>query len=181
MSGTREGAMKSLSTLLLAAIIAFGGTIAGAPSEAQETMTKEKLAGAWRLVFFKATTGDKVSYPLGEQPGGYIEITPTRYWVMLTDPTRKAPAASTPTDAESISLMKSHVAYTGKYDVDPTQTPDGIKITIHVDAASNQALTGANRVFYLRVDGNKMRLKSPALVVPGGVTSVVEGEFVKAE
>jgi hypothetical protein len=175
--------MKLLSTTALAATIAFGGTIAGsAPSEAQETMTKEKLAGPWQLVSFKTTAGDKVSYPLGEHPGGYIEITPTRYWVMTIDSTRKAPAATTPTDAESISLMKSHVAYTGKYDVDPTQTPDGIKITIHVDAASNQALTGSNRVLYARVDGNKLKLKSPALVVgTSGVTSVVEIEYVKAE
>jgi hypothetical protein len=138
--------MNLLSTTALAAIIAFGGTmVESASSEAQEAMTKEKLVGPWRLVSFKATTGDKVTYPLGEHPGGYTEITPTRYWVMGIDPTRKAPAATTPTDAESISLMKSHVAYTGKYDVDSAQTPDGIKITIHVDAASNQALTGSNR------------------------------------
>jgi Lipocalin-like domain len=100
---------------------------------------------------------------------------------MAIDPTRKAPAAVTLTDAESISLMKSDVAYTGKYDVDPAQTPDGIKITIHVDAASNQALTGTNRVFYARLDGNKMTLKSPTLVVgTSGVTSVVEIEYVSA-
>ena len=148
-----------VSTSALAAIVAFG-TIAGlAPSEAQETMTKEKLAGPWRLVSFKATAGDKVSYPLGEHPVGYTEITPTRYWVMAIDPTRKAPAATTLTDAESILLMKSHVAYTGKYDVDPAQTPDGIKITIHVDAASNQALTGTNRVLYARLDANKMTVR----------------------
>jgi hypothetical protein len=145
-------------------------------------MTKEKLAGVWQLVSFKATAGDQVSYPLGEHPGGYVGISPTRYWVMLIDSTRKAPAAATLTDAESVSLMKSHVAYTGKYDVDPAQTPDGIKITIHVDAASNQALTGTNRVVYTRVDGNKMTQKSPALVVgTSGVTSVVQLEFVKAE
>src|SRR6516162_3628293 len=181
--GIREGPMKLLSTTALAAIIAFGGTIAGsASSEAQEAMTKEKLVGPWQLVSFKATAGDKVSYPLGEHPVGYTEITPTRYWVMAIDPTRKAPAATTLTDAESILLMKSHVAYTGKYDVDPAQTPDGIKITIHVDAASNQALTGSNRVLYARVDGNKMKVKSPVLVVgTSGVTSVVEIEYVKAE
>ena len=86
------------------------------------------------------------------------------------------------TDAESISLMKSHVAYTGKYDVDSAQTPDGTKITIHVDAASNQAFTGSNRIFYARIDGNKLRLKLPALVVgTSGVTSIVELEYVKAE
>jgi hypothetical protein len=169
--------------LLLAAIVAFATTIAGsALSEAQETITKEKLPGPWRLVSFKATVGDKVSYPLGEHPGGYIEITPTRYWLMAIDPTRKAPAAATLTDAESIALMKSHVAYTGKYDVDPAQTPDGIKITIHVDVASNQALTGTTRVFYARLDGNKMTLKSPTLVVgTSGVTSVVEIEYIKEE
>ena len=101
---------------------------------------------------------------------------------MAIDPTRKAPAATTPTDAESISLMKSHVAYTGKYDVDSAQTPDGTKITIHVDAASNQAFTGSNRIFYARIDGNKLRLKLPALVVgTSGVTSIVELEYVKAE
>jgi lipocalin-like protein len=97
-------------------------------------------------------------------------------------PLEKLQAAATLTDAESVSLMKSHVAYTGKYDVDLAQTPDGIKITIHVDAASNQALTGTNRVLYARVDGNKMTAKSPTLVVgTSGVTSVVELEYVKAE
>src|ERR1700732_3573359 len=174
--------MTLSSTSALAAIVAFGGIAGSAPTEAQETMTKEKLIGPWRLVSFKATAGDKVSYPLGEHPGGYIDITPTRYWVMAIDPTRKSPAAATLTDAESISLMKSQVAYTGKYDVDPVQTPDGIKITIHVDAASNQALTGNDRVLYARVDGNKLTLKSPALVVgTSGVKSVIQIEYVKAE
>src|SRR5215510_12861030 len=65
-----------------------------------------KILGPWQLVSFKATAGDKVSYPLGEHPGGYIEITPTRYWLMAIDPARKAPAAATLTDAESVSLMK---------------------------------------------------------------------------
>jgi hypothetical protein len=174
--------MKILSTSALVAIVALGAIVGSSPSEAQDTMTKEKLIGPWRLVSFKATAGDKVSYPLGEHPGGYIEITPTRYWVMLIDPTRKPPAAATLTDAEAISLMKSQVAYTGKYDVDPAHTPDGIKITIHVDAASNQALTGTNRVLYARVDGNKMSVKSPTLVVgTSGITSVVELEYAKAE
>jgi Lipocalin-like domain len=174
--------MKLLSTSALAAIVAFGTIAGSAPSEAQETMTKEKLLGPWQAVSFKATAGDKVSYPLGEHLGGYIEITPTRYWVMVVDATRKAPAAATLTDAESVSLMKSHVAYTGKYDVDLAQTPDGIKITIHVDAASNQALAGTNRVLYARVDGKKMTLKSPTLVVgTSGVTSFVELEYAKAE
>ena len=174
--------MKFFSTSVLAAIAAFGTITALASSQAQQAMTKDNLAGAWQVVSFKATAGDQVSYPLGEHPGGYVGFSPTRFWVMLMDSTRKAPAAAALTDAEAVSLMKSHAAYTGKYDVDPAQTPDGIKITIHVDAASNQALTGTNRVLYARVDGDKLTLKSPAILVPtSGLMSVVQLEFVKAD
>src|SRR6476660_863736 len=167
--------MKLLSTSVLVAIVAW--TVAlSAPSQAQQG--EDKLVGAWRLVSFKATAGDQVSYPLREHPGGYVGFSPTRFWVS----TRKAPAAAALTDAEAVSLMKSHAAYTGKYDVDPAQTPDGTKITIHVDAASNQALTGTNRVLYTRVDGNKLTLTSPAIVVPtSGLKSVVHLEFVKGD
>jgi hypothetical protein len=166
----------------LAAIVAFGTIAVSAPSLAEQPMTKDELACAWQLVSFKATAGDQVSYPLGEHPGGYVGFSPTRFWVMLVDSTRKAPVAAALTDAEAVSLMKSHAAYTGKYDVDPAQTPDGIKITIIVDAASNQALAGTNRVLYTRVDDNKLTLKSPAIVVPmSGLKSVVQLEFVKAD
>ena len=95
------------------------------------------------------------SYPLGEHAGGYVEVARQGIGLWPSTPLEKL-SGSTLTDAEAISLMKYQVAYTGKYDVKSAQTPDGIKITIHVDAASNQALTGTNRVFYARVDGNKM-------------------------
>jgi hypothetical protein len=86
------------------------------------------------------------------------------------------------TDAEAASFMKSSAAYTGKYVADPTPTPDGIKITIHVDAAANQALTGTDRVLFVRIDGDKLTLKSPAIVIPTtGQTGVVQLDFVKAD
>jgi hypothetical protein len=78
--------------------------------------------------------------------------------------------------------MKSHAAYSAKYDVDPTQTPDGIKVSVYPDAASNQALTGTTRTFYMRVDGNKLTLKSPGVVIPTtGQTSVVQLDLVKVD
>ena len=52
----------------------------------------------------------------------------------------------------------------------PGQTPEGIKLTAHVDTATSQ------------VDGNKMMMKSPGVIVPmTGATSVVEIELVKAD
>jgi Lipocalin-like domain len=167
---------------LWATIAALGAIVVSVPSQAQTATTKEQLAGTWQDVSFKATSGDKVGYPLGENPGGYAAFTPARFWLLLTDSSRIAPAAAAMTDGEAVSLMKSHAAYTGKYDVDPAQTPDGIKITVHVDAASNQALAGTNRVFYVRVEGDKLILKSPAIVVPTtGLTSIVQLQFVKAD
>src|SRR5262249_43799091 len=109
-------------------------------------------------------------------------FTPGRFWVMLIDTTRKPPAGAALTEVEAALQMKTHAAYTGKYEADPAQTADGIKITIRVDAASNHAINGTDRVLFVRIDGNKLTLKSPAIVIPtSGLTSVVQREFVKAD
>jgi hypothetical protein len=173
--------MKALRASMLPVIVALGTVALPAPSQAQE-MSKSQFVGAWQLVSFKATAGNQVSYPLGEKPGGYVGFTPTRFWVMLIDTTRKAPAAAALTEAEATLQMKTHAAYTGKYVADPAPTPEGIKITIRVDAASNHAINGTDRVLYVRSDGNKLTLTSPAIVVPtSGLTSVVQLEFVKSD
>jgi len=77
----------------------------------------------------------------------------------------KAPAAAALTDAEAIAMTKSHVAWTGKYST-TDQERDGIKMTAHVDIASSQAITGSDRVYFMRVEGNKLMMKSPGVVVP---------------
>jgi hypothetical protein len=172
--------MRTLSVSLFAAVIAFGTSAVSA--QAPPRMTKDQLLGTWRLIFWKTTANGHVAFPLGEHPGGFAEYTPRRAFFMLVDPSRKAPASATLTDAEAGSLMKSSVAYTGKYDVDPAQTPDGVKVTIHVDAAASEAINGTERVFFERVDGNEMIVKSPLALVPTtGLKSAVELHYVKAE
>ena len=45
-----------------------------------------------------------------------------------------------------------------------------------------QAIVGNDRVYFMRVDGKKLTVKSPGVVVPmTGATSVVEFELVKAD
>ncbi len=165
--------------LLATAVVAL--VVAATPSYAQQATTKDQLVGSWKVVTLKATSGDKVSHPLGEQVAGYVSITPDRIWLLFVDSTRKAPTAAALTDAEAVAMMKSHVAWTGKYST-AGQTPEGIKLTAHVDAASSQAITGTDRVYFMRVDGNKLMMKSPGVIVPmTGATSVVEIELVKAD
>ena len=126
-------------------------------------------------------SGGKVSNPLGEHPAGYVSVTPTRIWLLFVDSTRKAPAAATLTDAEAIAAMKTSVAWTGKY-VTSDQTAEGIKLTSHVDTASSEALNGTDRVYFMRVDGSKLMMKSPGVIVPmTGLTSIIEIELVKAD
>jgi hypothetical protein len=75
--------------------------------------------------------------------------------------------------------MRSSAAYTGRYEVDETPTAAGVKVTIHVDAASNEAFVDTDRLFFMRVDGERLKLKSPSVVIPSGSTSVVRLEFAK--
>jgi hypothetical protein len=168
-----------MKQVLLATTIAVAA--ASAPSHAQQTLTNDRLIGSWKVLNLKATTGDKVTYPLGEQVAGFVTITPTRFWLLFVDATRKTPAAPSLTDLEAIAMMKTQVAWTGKYTTSEP-TADGIKLTAHVDAASSQAIFDTDRVYFIRVDGNKMTVKSPGVIVPmTGQMSVVEFELTKAD
>ena len=165
--------------LLAGAAVAL--LVASAQSYAQQATTKDQLIGTWKVVTLKATTKGKVSYPLGERPTGYVTMTPGRIWLLFVDSTRQAPAAAKLTDAEAIAMMKSQVAWTGKYST-AGNTPDGIKVTAHVDTASSQAITGNDRVYFMQLDGSKLTVKSPGAVVPmTGAISIVEFELLKSE
>jgi hypothetical protein len=166
---------------VLLATVAFALVSAVTPSYAQQAPAKDQLIGSWKVLNLKATIGDKVTYPLGDQVAGYVTITPTRFWLLFVDATRKAPAAPALTDAEAVTMMKTQVAWTGKYTT-AEQTPDGIKLTARVDAASSQAIYDTDRVYLIRVDGNKMMVKSPGVIVPmTGATSVVEFDLARAD
>jgi len=78
--------------------------------------------------------------------------------------------------------MRSSIAYTAKYDLDPIKTEDGVKMTQHVDTASNEALVGTDRVFFMGVDDNKLSVRSPSVVVPtSGLRGSVQVEFVRVD
>jgi hypothetical protein len=159
---------------------AAAALLAAVPSFSQQATTQDQIIGSWRVTSLKATSEGRVSYPLGERPAGYVTITRTRFWLLFVDSTRQPPASPTLTDAEAIAQMKTQVAWTGRYSTE--RTPQGLKLTAHVDAASSQAITGTDRVYFLHLDGNRLTVTSPGVTVPmTGATSVVEFDMVKAE
>jgi putative ABC transport system substrate-binding protein len=80
---------------------------------------------------------------------GRYERSPALAADLVVDATRKAPATATLTDAEAIAMMKTKVAWTGKYTT-AEATAEGIKLTAHVDAASSQAIFDTDRVYLHR-------------------------------
>jgi Lipocalin-like domain len=167
-----------MKNILLATAIAVAA--ASGLSQAEQITTKDQLIGSWKVLNLKATTGDKVTYPLGDHVAGFVTITPTRFWLLFVDATRKAPASPSLTDAEAVAMMKTQVAWTGKYTT-AEQTAEGIKLTAHVDAASSQAIFDTDRVYVIRVDNNKMAVTGRVVVPMTGATSVVEFELLKAD
>jgi hypothetical protein len=164
---------------VLATVVALATTVG--PIHAQQPTTKGQLIGSWKVLNLKATTGDKVTYPLGQQVAGFVTITPTRFWLLFVDAARKPPATPTLTDAEAITMMKTQVAWTGKYTA-TEETAEGIKLTARVDAASSQAIFDTDRVYFIQVNGDRMTVKSPGVIVPmTGQMSIVDFELVKAD
>ena len=169
-----------MNRMLLATVVT-GLVAASLPSHPQQATTTDQFVGTWKVVTLKEISGDEVSYPLGQQVAGYVTITPYRLWLLIVDSTRKAPTAAALTDAEAGEMMKSHVAWTGKY-LTANDTRQGITFTTHIDTASSQAITGDDRVFFIPLEDNRLVMKSPGVVVPmTGATSSVEIELVQAD
>jgi hypothetical protein len=61
------------------------------PSYAQQATTKDQLIGSWKVLSLKATAGEKVAYPLGDQVSGFVTVTPTRIWLLFVDGERSLP------------------------------------------------------------------------------------------
>lgn len=173
---TRE---VTINRILSAAAIAL--LAASVPLYAQQSTSKDQIIGTWKVLSLKGLSRGLVKYPLGEQPQGYVTVTPTRMWLLFVDSNRTIPASAALSDAEAVAAMKTSVAWTGPYTISG-QSPDGLKATAHVDTASSPALPGTDRTYFLKVEGNKLTMKSPGVIEPmTGITSALVIELVKAE
>lgn len=109
--------------------------------------------GIWKLVSweteFQGSTERVSSY--GKNPRGYLILTREgRMMAVLEAEGRKVAE----TDAERSNLLRTMVAYSGKYVV------KGDTWTTKVDAAWNPAWIGADQVRTFRVEGDKLYITS---------------------
>jgi hypothetical protein len=120
--------------------------------------TARLLAGSWKLNSWTIQIiGGEVTEPFGPNPKGRAVFTPDG---VIAAANRK-PAAN---DEESAALLKTLLAYTGKF------TTDGDKFTTKVDISWNELFTGRDQVRFFKLEGDKLTIRTAeqaSAVYPG--------------
>lgn len=128
--------------------------VATQPLLAEDDAAK-KLHGVWRVTSFKAQIVGDDAAPrdlLGPNPKGYIIFTLEGRMAAVISATDRKPAS---TEADSLALMKSVIAYTGKYVV------EGDKWVTKVDVSWNEVLNAQDQVRFFQLEGERLTVRTP--------------------
>jgi Lipocalin-like domain len=149
--------MKTLWLFLGFAALALPGYAAERPA----------LVGVWKLLSYQTEfqDGSPKRAMFGEHPTGYIIFTSEgRLMAVIEAEGRKAPS----TDSDRAALLKTLIAYSGKYRV------EGNQWITSVDTAWNPAWDGTDQVRTFQIVGNRLMVTStwqPAVNFPGSPLS----------
>jgi len=149
--------MKSLSLFLGLAALALSSHAAEQPG----------LVGVWKLLSYQTEfqDGSPKRAMFGDHPTGYIIFTSEgRLMAVIEAEGRKAPS----TDSDRAALLKSLIAYSGKYRV------QGNQWVTSVDTAWNPAWDGTDQVRTFQIVGGRLTVTSTwqaALNFPGSPLS----------
>ena len=124
--------------------------------------TTKQLAGSWKLnSWVIQIIGGEATEPFGPHPKGRAAFTPDGYVAfIIVAPNRK----SATNNDESAALLKSLMAYTGKF------TIEGDKFTTKVDISWNELLTGQDQVRYFKMESDRLSIRTAeqvSAVYPG--------------
>jgi hypothetical protein len=118
--------------------------------------TAGQLAGSWKLRSWTIQIiGGEATEPFGPNPQGRAIFAADGYVTFVIVGANRKPATS---NEESAALLKSLLAYSGKF------TIEGDKFTTKVDIAGNELFTGQDQVRFFKLDGDKLTLRTPEQV-----------------
>jgi hypothetical protein len=155
-------------------ITLLGGTVAAWPFAAGAEQAD--LIGVWKLTSFvveSVQTRERRNV-YGENPDGYLIITPERLTTIVTGDGRRPPQ----TDEDRLFSFQNMVAYTGRYQI------EGNRLTTKVDVAWNEAWKGTNQLRFFRLQGDKLFIETapaPSANYPelGQIRGILEWERSK--
>ncbi len=145
-----------MHTLILALLFAPSGP----------ALTKDNLIGTWKLVSYwnVAASGEK-SAPYGEHPTGFITYTGDGHMNAIFTAEGRKPLSTgdrfAAGEAERANAFTTLVAYAGTYRI------DGDKVIHHVEVAWLQSWVGTEVVRSVRLDGDKIVLRTESRAVRG--------------
>ena len=124
--------------------------------------TAKQLVGSWKLrSWVIQIVSGAATEPLGPNPKGRAVFTSDGYVTFIIVAANREPASS---NDESAALLKSLLAYTGKF------TIDGDKFTTKVDISWNELLTGQDQVRFFKLEGDQLSIRTAeqvSAVYPG--------------
>ena len=111
-----------------------------------------QLAGSWKLSSWTIQIiGGEATEPFGPNPKGRVVFASDGYVTFVIVAANRKPATS---NEESAALLKSLLAYTGKFMI------EGDKFTTKVDISGNELLTGQDQVRFFKLDGDKLIIRT---------------------
>ncbi|WP_187434969.1 lipocalin-like domain-containing protein [Bradyrhizobium cytisi] len=124
--------------------------------------TLGQLAGSWKLSSWTIQIiGGEAAEPFGPNPKGRAIFAADGYVTFVTVAANRKPATS---NDESAALLKSLLAYSGKF------TIEGDKFTTKVDISANELLTGQDQVRFFKLEGDQLTIRTAeqvSSVLPG--------------
>jgi hypothetical protein len=124
--------------------------------------TARQLAGSWKLNSWTIQIiGGEATEPFGPNPKGRLVFTADGYVVAIIAAANRKPATN---NEESATLLKSLLAYTGKFII------EGDKFTTEVDISWNELQTGQDQVRFFKLEGDKLSIRTAeqaSAVYPG--------------
>ncbi|MEE8571251.1 MAG: lipocalin-like domain-containing protein [Candidatus Bathyarchaeia archaeon] len=125
----------------------------------------QKFVGIWKLVSFEFHQGNKVTYPLGDKPQGYIMYLSNGYMSVHMIATERLQFAVNDhlggTLEEYADAGKTYAGYCGTYEV----REDTVIHNVEVSFFPNW--TGIQFIRHFKLDGDMLTLSTPPMLFEG--------------
>lgn len=110
------------------------------------------LVGVWKLtaLYVESVDTKERRKEWGENPPGYLMITPERFGAFVTAEGRKPPQS----DEDRLNNFRTMFVYTGQYRIEAD------RLITKVDVAWTEALRGREVIRIFKLDGDKLSIES---------------------
>ena len=151
--------LRSIRTLSQAPFIAAMCLTALSIDAVRAQDLPSSIPGVWKVTSLetKEVISGRAVRPLGDVTGTFVFTRGGRFSGMVFSVDRKAPAATTATEAERVTLFNSMVAYNGVYQI------TGNTLALLIENSHIQSWNDTQRVFSVDVDGTRLTGRSSPL------------------